>query len=78
MKPDDRPCSRCRHIRLFLSAAVFLLIALYLQPEGAMRLAGYFPSAWVIGIGVSLGAIGLFLFRLVDMGHAATRRSGRR
>lgn len=57
-------CGTCKRLRLFFGAALPLVAMLYLQPEGAVRLAAHLPTAEVIGWGIAL-ACGLgFAVRL--------------
>lgn len=55
-------CRTCLKLRAFLCAALPLIAMIYLQPEGAMRLAGHMPSPEFIGWGiVSACALGFWI-----------------
>lgn len=61
-------CTTCTTLRWFLTAAVALIVALYLQPGWAVRLSGLIPSPLAIGLGIcALGcggaAVGLWRMR---------------
>lgn len=58
-------CSTCKRLRLYFCAALPLVAMLYLQPEGAMRLAARMPTAEAIGWSIALACVLGFGVRLL-------------
>ncbi|PWK60378.1 hypothetical protein [Roseicyclus mahoneyensis] len=56
------PCKTCQRLRLYLTVALPLVAMIYLQPDGAVRLATWLPSPTVIGWGIIVvGVVGFAL-----------------
>jgi hypothetical protein len=52
-------CSTCSRLRWFLTCAGAVIVALYLQPDWAVRISGLVPSPIAIGLGIcGLGSVG--------------------
>lgn len=58
------PCKTCLRLRLYLSVALPLVALIYLQPEGAVRLAAWLPAPTVIGWGIVVVGLVAFAVRL--------------
>lgn len=57
-------CRTCLRLRLFLGAALPLVAMIYLQPQGAVRLAAIVPSPALIAGGLVLACAVGFWVRL--------------
>lgn len=57
-------CALCTRIRWFLMIALFLVVAIYLQPAWVLRLAGHMPNPTVIGAGIVVAGGAVFARRL--------------
>jgi len=63
---SQESCSFCYRLRAYLTVAGFLIAGIYLQPDWALRLANHMPTAMTVGIGICLGAVGIFSIKLRD------------
>jgi hypothetical protein len=59
-----RGCGTCKRLRLFFCVALPLVAMIYLQPEGAVRLAARLPTAEGIGWGIAIACVLVFGVRL--------------
>lgn len=59
------PCNTCRRIRLFVMVTWPLVALIWVQPEGAQRLAALIPSPLALGILIAGTGAVVFLGRLV-------------
>ena len=76
MDRRGKSCTACVRIRAFLVAATALILAIYLQPGWALRLAGVVPGPLMIGLGMCALGGAVFAVRYSAYRKAARRASG--